>query len=231
MLFEPRRDDRADAGPVTWLASFPRSGNTLLRVVLKSCFGVNSQSIYGDGDFTDPATALVVGQEAVGPDVRAFIRNARAQGRPLFVKTHELPGADHHPAIHVVRDGRSALVSRWHYQRDILGQPRPLGEIIAGTGAGDWSAHVRAWMTRPNTLTVRYEKLAAGDDALLAGIADFTGRRQVAPFDISFARLHDMDPAFFRRGSDEANIAEMDADARALFERRHGETLRALGYA
>ena len=230
MSFATQRD-RAGAAPVTWLASFPRSGNTLLRVVLKNCFGISSPSIYGDGDFADPVLARMVGLEAVGPDVQAFIRNARAQGRRLFVKTHELPGADHHPAIHMVRDGRSALVSRRHYQRDILDQPRPLADIIAEPGAGSWSAHVKAWMIRPNTLTLRYEKLAAGDPVPLAAIADFTGRPQIAPFDISFARLHAMDPAFFRAGNDAANIAEMTGEDRALFERLHGQTLRTLGYA
>ena len=53
---------------------------------------------------------------------------------------------------------------------------------------------------------------------------------QIAPFDISFARLHDMDPLFFRAGNDAANIAEMTGGDRALFERLHGDTLRALGY-
>jgi sulfotransferase family protein len=230
MSFEPRQDG-AQAAPVTWLASFPRSGNTLLRVVLKTCFRISSASIYGDSEFPDPATAQMVGAQAVGPDVQAFIRNARAQGRRLFVKTHELPGADTHPAIHMVRDGRAALVSRWHYQREILGRPRALRDIIAEAGAGSWSGHVAAWMTRPGTLTLRYEKLAAGDAATLAAIADFTGRPQAAPFDIRFAHLNAMDPAFFRAGNDAANIAEMDAEDRALFERLHGETLRALGYA
>jgi hypothetical protein len=34
--------------PVTWLASYPRSGNTLLRTILKQCFGLSSQSVYPD---------------------------------------------------------------------------------------------------------------------------------------------------------------------------------------
>jgi len=37
-----------------WLASYPRSGNTLLRVILKHCFGLSSQSVYHDSEFTDP---------------------------------------------------------------------------------------------------------------------------------------------------------------------------------
>jgi len=78
---------------------------------------------------------------------------------------------------------------------------------------------------------VRYEKLAAADDESLRAISDFIGVPASKPFDVSFARLNALNPLFFRRGSDAANIAEMDDDARALFERLHGETLRALGYA
>ncbi len=31
---------------VIWLASYPRSGNTLLRTVLYQCFGIQSASVY-----------------------------------------------------------------------------------------------------------------------------------------------------------------------------------------
>ena len=31
---------------VTWLASYPRSGNTFLRTILFNCFGIKTASIY-----------------------------------------------------------------------------------------------------------------------------------------------------------------------------------------
>jgi hypothetical protein len=77
---------------------------------------------------------------------------------------------------------------------------------------------------------VRYEDLAAGDAPALAAISAFIGQPQQKPFDISFAQLHALSPAFFRRGSDPANIAELDAPATELFEQLHGQTMRALGY-
>jgi hypothetical protein len=43
--------------------------------------------------------------------------------------------------------------------------------------------------------------------------------------------MNAVNPVFFRRGSDAANIAEMDEEAQALFERLHGQTLRDMGYA
>jgi hypothetical protein len=230
MSLQFRQQDATQTAPVTWLASYPRSGNTLLRVILNRCFGLPSQSLYHDTEFPDPAMRRVVGHEAVGDDPQAFLQQARREGRPLYVKTHELPSADRHPAIYVVRDGRSAVVSHHHYLREILGRDVSLMQVIAGAAGISWSQHVQAWRGRPGMVTLRYEDLAAGDAAALAAISQAIGRPQRRAFDISFDSLHRLSPVFFRRGSDQANIAEMDGEATQLFEALHGETLRALGY-
>ena len=150
---------------VTWLTSYPRSGNTLLRTILMRCFGQPSRSIYTDADFSDPELSRLVGHEAVGDDAKSFVARAKQAGRSLYVKTHEMPPADRHPAIYVVRDGRSAVVSHLHYMREILGRDMTLAEVIEGKAGLSWSQHVRAWSPRPHTLMVRYEDLAAGDAA------------------------------------------------------------------
>jgi hypothetical protein len=218
--------------PVTWLASYPRSGNTLLRAVLKNCFGLSSQSVYHDTEFTDPELAGTIGHEAIGDDPYSFMARARASGRRLYVKTHELPPSHHLPVIYVVRDGRSAIVSHLHFLRQVLGHEITLADVMGGRMGPLWSEHVRAWALEPrkNRLVVRYEKLATADEESLHAISAFIGRPQLKPFDLSFARLNELDPTFFRRGSDAANIGEMDAGEQALFDRLHGETLRALGY-
>jgi hypothetical protein len=218
--------------PVTWLASYPRSGNTLLRLILKRCFGLSSQSLYQDQDFADPAVRDMVGHEDVGRNARQFVALARRAGRSLYVKTHEPPGTDRHPALYVVRDGRSAVVSHAHYLRDILHRNISLADVIEGKAGLSWSQHVRAW-TLPlhaNTLVVRYEDLAAGNRDMLAAIAAFIGHPLQRGFDLSFGELHALHPAFFRRGSDQANIAEMDAATSRLFEQHHGDMLRAMGF-
>jgi len=220
----------ASRAPVTWLASYPRSGNTLLRTILKRCFEQSSQSVYDDADLADPELSRLVGHEAVGTDAPAFIARAAQAGRSLYVKTHEMPPADRHPAIYVVRDGRSAVVSHAHYVREILGRDITLADVIEGKAGQNWSRHVRAWSPRPHTLMVRYEDLAAGNLTTLNRISDFIGKPQLHGFDISFEALHALSPAFFRSGSDSANILEMDGEAQRLFERLHGETLRALHY-
>lgn len=218
--------------PVTWLASYPRSGNTLLRLILKHCFGLSSQSLYQERDFADPDMREVVGHEDVGHNPRRFVATARRAGRSLYVKTHELPPVDDHPAIYVVRDGRSAVVSHAHYLRDILGWQISLAEVIEGKAGLSWSRHVRAWTlpVRAGTLVLRYEDLASGNRDTLAAIAAFIHQPLLRGFDVSFDRLHGLYPAFFRRGSDAANIAEMDAASARLFEQHHGDMLRAMGY-
>ncbi len=228
----PVPDPVLDLRVLTWLASYPRSGNTLLRIVLQNCFGLTSQSLYNDGEFSDSPLQAIVGEEPVGSDPRGFLDDAARNGRTLYVKNHELPGQDDHPAIYVVRDGRSAVVSHHHYLREIAGLQPSLGDVIAGRHGASWSRHVRAWVLsgRPNTLVVRYESLARGDAQTLQAISRFIDRPQLSPFDVSFTALNRLDKAFFRRGSDQANIAEMDDVAVRLFERLHGETLRAIGY-
>lgn len=219
------------AAPVTWLASYPRSGNTLLRLILKHCFGLSSQSLYQDQDFADPAVGDMVGIEDVGRNARRFVALARRARRSLYVKTHELPSADHHPALYVVRDGRSAVVSHTLYLRDVLHRNIALAEVVEGKAGPSRSQHVRAWILplRANTLVVPYEDMAAGYRDTLAAISSFIGHPLRRGFDLSFDHLHALHPRFFRRGSDEADIAELDPVSSRLFKQHHSDMLRAVG--
>jgi hypothetical protein len=129
---------------VTWLASYPRSGNTLLRLILKQCFQLASQSLYQDEDFADSHLRDTVGHEEVGSNVHQFVSRARRAGRSLYVKTHEPPPADQHPAFYIVRDGRCAVVSHHHYLREIIHRDINLAEVIEGKAGMSWSQHVRS---------------------------------------------------------------------------------------
>ncbi len=195
---------RRSSAVITWLASYPRSGITLLRTILNACFGLTSQSIYSDEEFGHPAIQAMIGHEAIGPDAHGFVEEAKRLNRSLYVKTHELPGDDCRPAIYVVR----------------------------GKTGPSWSEHVNAWALsgRPNTLIVRYEDLAAGKFRTLRAISEFTRRPLLRTFKVSFEQLHALCPTFFRCGSDQANLRELDKDSMLLFERLHGDTLRKIGY-
>lgn len=141
-----------------WLASYPRSGNTLLRTVLWQCLGLRSASVYPNDLGGNQALSDYVGHVEYGPDRRHHF----PAGNPYLLKTHE-PPADKNTAIYVVRDGRAACVSLWEFYNRSL----PLEDIIRGGHRfGTWSAHLQAWKPwkRPQTLLLRYEDIV--DDLL-----------------------------------------------------------------
>jgi hypothetical protein len=152
-----------------WLASYPRSGNTFVRTVLAQCFGLKSGSLYGQDLGNDPAVEALAGHIEQGPDGRIRF----GEQRPRLVKTHHLP-MDAAPAIYVLRDGRDAVVSLYHF----LGQSRSLLDIVEGrTLFGTWADHASAWRPelRPNTLFLRYEDLVEALPAAIDQIAAFIG--------------------------------------------------------
>lgn len=100
---------------IVWLASFPRSGNTFLRIVLHRLYGVTTSVVYDvDG------AARRVGEVLVGYEDRPGSYEAMRHSKALhFIKTHRqrdnlVDQVDR--AICLVRDGRDALVS-WARQR------------------------------------------------------------------------------------------------------------------
>lgn len=150
-----------------WLASYPRSGNTLLRTILWQCFGLRSASIYPNdlGRNSDL-------EEYVGHIEQGYNRQIQfPQNSIPLVKTHEYPH-DANPAIYVIRDGRAVSVSLWKFYNGNL----PLDAIIEGRHMfGSWSHHVRAWAPcdRPNTLLLEYEEMRMSLPLVLEKISAF----------------------------------------------------------
>lgn len=219
---------------IVWLASWPRSGNTLLRIRLHQAFGLDTWSIYDDTTDigADAETAKIVGHRSHGMSPEEFIRVAMELPDTFFVKTHELP-SDGSPAIYVVRDGRSAVVSWRHYCQSFNEVVPSLEEAIRGAEwPGSWSQHVRAWALsgRPETLVVRYEDLIAHDSRTLEAIASFIGREPLTAPEIPFDELHTVFPKFFRAGSNGQNFAELSPQLEGLFNELHGDVLAAMGY-
>ena len=151
-----------------WLASYPRSGNTLLRTILWQCFSFRSGSIYLN-DLDDNHEL----EEYVGHIERTEDRQLIFPARAIpFVKTHE-PDSDDSPAIYVIRDGRAVMASLWRFYRDRF----TLDDIIAGRNHnfGTWRAHIESWQpwSRRETLLLRYEDLVGNLQATLNTISGF----------------------------------------------------------
>jgi hypothetical protein len=128
-----------------FLASFPRSGNTLFRNVLLDVYGISSLAYH--------------------PNKKKFDFDAC-----LVVKTHVLPqvlprDVRSRPAVYLVRDGRDAMVSMAHSRKDITAPGSNYYLNLAAAvlslndrQVGGWSRNVKAWTDRVS-IVIRYEDL------------------------------------------------------------------------
>ena len=228
---------------IVWLASFPRSGNTLLRIILNSVFGVSTSTIYpgpkpGVNQVYDQMNQLIGDVDAVGP-----LAELQASPQLHFVKTHEIASSDDgNPAVYVLRDGRDALVSYAHFLRthesDRYSQFSFLENlqmlIESRDQFGGWSRHVLAWSARAApTVIVRYEDLLIApvntvlDSFKKLGVLLPAVSGTVPDFEVLKARI----PDFFRRGQAGAWKEEMTPELQELFWSLHREAMERFDYA
>src|ERR1700730_4471929 len=100
---------------IIWLASYPRSGNSLLQIILKESFGLQTYDI-------NPPFSTASGNEKFREIVgnvdeyldKQKLSEAAVSDHTYFVKTHD-PPQDDAKAIYIVRDGRSTVVSYFHF--------------------------------------------------------------------------------------------------------------------
>lgn len=199
---------------MVWLASYPRSGNTLLRVILRDCFGAVVGSKYDERSGRPELRRLIGLDEGV---------NTR------ITKTHDHPENDA-PALLSVRDGRACIVSYWHFLRDYA-SPAPLEDVIRGDVLfGSWSDHFNKWSQRPNTRVVKFEDFTKTPEVAIEAAAELLGRRPDWPFRKTFSELNAVDPMFFRSGCNETNIRELGGENLSLFFDVHGSLMEELDY-
>jgi hypothetical protein len=207
---------------IIWLASYPRSGNTLLRTILWHCFGLRSASVYRNDLGGCKALEDYVGHIEYGPDGRVHFP---ADGLPL-VKTHEYPQSSA-PAVYIVRDGRAASISLWNFYNRSLS----LIDVVHGRHRfGTWTDHIRAWApeTRPNTLLLKYEDIADDLPAILDQLGAFLKREirknKIPPRN----RIAGVDGRWVRKKSDWRR--EFPDQLLDWFNRENREMLKRLGY-
>jgi hypothetical protein len=238
---------------LVWVASYPRSGNTLTLLTLRDVFGtgrlgadfdeqfqlgrIPQKALPGEGPEWELPRAL---EGLTGDDLLDALRE---RSEAYFIKTHRLArAADPAPALYLVRDGRDALVSHAHlvHATDVqrfrgMNYNRRLRELIhPGVRVqGGWSGSVRAWRERDApTAIVHFEHLIDDPARVLA--------RACAQIDVplgeplatlpSFEELHRRFPIVFRRGKVGGWVDEMNTRQHARFWRHHEEQMRALGY-
>jgi hypothetical protein len=205
------------------VASYPRSGNTLMRTVLNHCFGLQSASIYPDDLGGNRPLERYVGHVTPGADGKAHF----ADDAVVLVKTHEIVHpADKRAAIYVVRDGRAACLSIWHY----YGKATPLEQIVTGdVRMGTWSDHIQAWRPweRPNTLLVKYEDMIDNLPRVVEQLAAFLKCTPIADRIPPREEIADVDGRWVRSGRREDSFPPEHLE---LFRRFNGAMMQKLGY-
>lgn len=222
---------------IIWLASYPRSGNTLLRTVLKRCFDLDSyadEAIHVESPIRSDSS--LIGHRELPDAWEKFYESATRSGELVLVKTH-LPPRDAQPYIYVVRDGRSAIRSyKKYYESFVPDHKASLYQLIAGDDAyGDWSMHYKSWVSRDGArgMTVRFEDLGDVSPGLLAQLAAFIGYRgDIRKWINPFGALSAVEPGFFREGQKTfRQDEEWPALANHFFHFFHSELLARLGYS
>ncbi|MDM8515106.1 sulfotransferase domain-containing protein [Desulfobacterales bacterium HSG16] len=219
---------------IIWLASYPRSGNTLLRTILKHCFDICSyadEPIHYESEFkTNPN---LIGHIEMKGQWDDFYEHTKNSQETVFIKTH-LPPKDNQPFIYIVRDGRSAVKSYKKFYQDFTPLRGMVDLIIGNDAYGNWSDHYYLWNDREKirSMSLRFEDIVDIDMKTLLKIANFIGfkgeiRKWVNPRD----ELKKIEPGFFNKGS---QVFEPDGNWSAsneyLFYRLHGELMQKFGY-
>jgi hypothetical protein len=161
-----------------------------------------------------------------------FVASARMGADQFFIKTHGKP-EDTAKAIYLVRDGRAAIVSHYHYRRAIAKENVSLAQVVKGhVWGGGWSDNIDAWVFsgRPNTLVIRFEDLVSDEAGCAERLADFLQLKMASSGRIDFSQLHAVAPSFFRKGSNTSNVSELEASCPGLFWQLHGQAMLRLGY-
>ncbi len=224
-----------------FMVGFPRSGHTWFQNLLAGAvFGI------------DPELAHDSLIQDLVPDVQ-YKRCYKRYGPTAFFKSHALPQKSYRRVVYLLRDGRDAMVSYWHFLTALQSNVDFL-KLVEGVGLTPchWHEHVEKWLANPfqaDMLIVKYEDLQTSPVNELKRFCAFAGlARTVAHLEhvaskAAFANAKHKEQtqgwdnaawpkehAFIRRGQVGSWRDEMPADVLAAFLKRAGATLVRCGY-
>ncbi len=215
---------------VIWLASFPRSGNTLFRMLLFHYAGIPTYSWHRDQDFVARGVGGMIGHRAL-PVPSERIEELKDTRAVYFTKIHQryedLPFRA--PAVYIARDGRASMTSWSPYLKKVHG--RKNHKLERGIRSRTWQKHVLSWIGKAPL--VRYEEMLTDPRAVVIrtlgelGIDVPISSGNTLP---SFAELHRAYPEFFRIGTVDSWKKEMPPVTEDLFWQYNGKAMEALGY-
>jgi hypothetical protein len=156
--------------------------------------------------------------------------------------------------VYLVRDGRDAMMSYYHFLNNLRGRRHDLSRIVRDGDAldyGRWHEHVERWISNPFTadmIVIKYEDLRSRPDAELKRFCRFAGLDcpdavvddvvRKAAFESMQTRekkqgMEGWDSSkglFVRRGKVGGFRDEMPPDVLEAFNAQAAPTLRNFGY-
>lgn len=151
-----------------FIVGYPKSGNTWMQSMIAALnYGIDSH-------FLPDSLA----QDLV-PDVH-YKKFYRRYGNISFFKSHSLPNKDYRKVIYLVRDGRDAMISYYHFKNRFEDgvSLKDMIEFDKGLFPCSWRTHVKKWRENPygaDILYVKYEDLLSDTRKEIDRILDFIG--------------------------------------------------------
>ncbi len=218
---------------IVWLASFPRSGNTFMRVLLHQCFGNETYSIHNDKYDIGKIKSLSAITGHTHFDENA-LAEMRADDKIYFIKTHRLNISAYlnDKVIYLIRDGRDATVSLAMYTKNFApGYFSPI-QIIDGEFAfGSWHEHVAAWSRKSDNIQiVKFEDLVENPLRITDKLADDFGLTYINRSAPVFSELHALNGSFFNSGQSLTYLQKMNEIEPNYFWLKSHEQMLANGY-
>lgn len=220
---------------IVWMSSYPRSGNTFFRVLIKQCLGFDTYSVYGEEKDVAPDE---MGKNLVGATLlptNMDYDDLRKSENIYFIKTHGR--FEQHMAqdriVYLVRDGREATESYFHYVAKFGRIAYTRFELISGTAfVSSWGNHVENWLVRKqaNILLIRFEDLIKEPTSLMGKISDFVGLPITNDSIPTFETLQAANPKFFRAGRNNSWEKTWSQDEEAFFWYKNAAAMKRLGY-
>ena len=228
-----------------FIVGYPKSGNTWFQHLV-------SGIVHGVDARTSPP---LLANDLV-PDVH-FNDFYRRYSTPMFFKSHCLPRPDYRRVVYLLRDGRDAMVSYFHFLETMRHRKLDFLELVT-TGVTKipckWHQHVESWLGNPHgaeMIVIKYEDLLSEPveqlerfcrfikldrkRAQLEAVADAARFRNLrakeARLGMGWPEIWPSDKHFFRRGVVGSYKDEMPVNVLRAFMSDAAETLQRNGYA
>ncbi len=221
---------------------YPRSGNTWFQDIV-------SAIIHG----TDPERSSFSIIHDLVPDVH-FKDYYKRYRTPMFFKSHSLPKPDYRRVVYLMRDGRDAMVSYFHFLTKRRERNIDFMEMVQN-GRGipcHWHQHVEEWLANPykaEMIVIKYENLIENpvdelrrfcdfakinrDESYLASIiqkASFKNLRKKENTNKDTDQVSNSGTRFMRRGQIGSYKDEMPNEVLNAFMLKASKTLKKCGY-